>query len=274
MHQTLLNISARRWLAVIALVAGLAVLIVSFAPTSVAQNTPPPPHWFYGTDADAYVGVRVQAVNQDGVVLTVRAESDNQVNAVVDADGRWSYQVATDEATRVRFRIVVGGDTLETDPINVGEGLTEVPIADFKVAAAVNETKDIRVIARLHPTREMRTLEFNIRVDGVAVDPPPRARYLGPSLPYNRWLQSSPIDAGDGFTVRVIACKQEDNDVVFGVRVEGHDDILPRARRLDVSITHNRWLRSSPIEIPIPGSDEDVTRLRQDEGCSGGGLGG
>ncbi len=277
MHQTLLDLSARRWLAGIALLAGLAALVVSFAPTSVAQDaqdTPPPPHWFWGNDADAYAGETVQAVDQDGVVLAVAEGSDNAVNSVVSGAGEWSYQIKTDEATLVRFRITTSRGTLETSSFPVSSvGLTQVPIADFRSVAAPSETKEINVIARLHPTRESRTLEFNIRVGGVDVDPPPSRRYLGPSLAYNRWLQSSPIDAGDGYTVRVIACKQNDDDVIFGVRVEGHDDIIPRQRRLATSITHNRWLRSSLIEIPMPGDSEDVVRLREDEGCTGGGLG-
>lgn len=272
MHQTLLDRSARRWLIGAALLAGLAALIVTLAPGAVAQSqgTPQPPHWFWGEDADSYAGSTVQAFDQNGDELVVSGEGQG----VVGADGGWFHSILRTEATRVSFRLTNSSGSRQTALLDVISGnFQEVPISEFtQTVTAAPETKSIRVIARLHPTRELRTLEFNIRVDGVDVDPAPRARFLGPDLAYNRWLQSSVIDAGDGFEVRVIACKQDDDDVIFGVRVEGEDDIIPRARRLGVSITHNRWLQSSEIPIPMPGDNANPVRLRADQGCTGGSV--
>ena len=101
------------------------------------------------------------------------------------------------------------------------------------------------------------------------LDPAPQRRYLGPSLATDRWYASSLIDAGNGYEVKIIACKQSDDDVIFGLRVEGYDDIIPKARRLGSSITHNRWLSSTEIQIPLPGDSDDVTRLgRGDINCT------
>lgn len=270
MHQTLLDRSVGRWLIGAALLAGLAALIVTLVPGAAAQGqgTPQPPHWFWGEDADSYAGSTVQAFDQNGNELDV---SGDEGIGVVDSNGGWYHSILHTEATRVSFRLTNSSGSRQTALLDVISGnFLEVPISEFtRTVAAAPETKSIRVIARLHPTRELRTLEFNIRVDGVDVDPPPRARFLGPDLANNRWLQSSVIDAGDGFEVRVIACKQDDDDVIFGVRVEGEDDIFPRARRLGVSITHNRWLQSSVIPIPMPGDNANPVRLRADQGCTG-----
>lgn len=270
MHQTLLDRSVGRWLISAALLAGLATLIVMLAPGAAAQGqgTPQPPHWFWGEDADSYAGSTVQAFDQNGNELDV---SGDEGRGVVDSNGGWYHSILRTEATRVSFRLTNSSGSRETALLDVTSGnFQEVPISEFtRTITTAPETKSIRVIARLHPTRESRTLEFNIRIDGVDVDPPPRQRFLTPDLRYNRWLQSSVIDAGDGFEVRVIACKQDDDDVIFGVRVAGQDDIIPSARRLPVTITHNRWLQSSEIDIPQPGTSTNVVRLSADPGCTG-----
>ena len=272
MHHTLSDTLTRRWLIVVAVLAGLAALSVSLIPsTSAQQGLPEIPHWFWGTDAHAFVGANVYALDQNGNRLASTAGEDHPM---VDAQGGWAYVISTDEASRVTFQIETRDGTLGTNAYNVvGNGEdTEISIRDFSNEVSAAATKDIRVIARLHPTRALRTLEFNIRVDGVDKEPPPQRRYLGPDLPTNRWLYSSEIDAGGGFRVRVIACKQDDDDVIFGVRVVGHDDIIPQLRRLGTNITHNRWLHSSEIPIPLPGNSQTVTRLTADPGCTGGGL--
>lgn len=267
MHQTLLDRSIGRWLIGAALLAGLAALIVTLAPGAAAQGqgTPQPPHWFWGEDADSYAGSVVRAFDQNGVELVVSGEGQG----VVGPDGGWFHSILRTEATRVSFRLTNSSGSRQTALLDVVSGnFQEVPISEFtRTVSAAPETKSIRVIARLHPTRELRTLEFNIRVDGVDVDPPPRARFLGPDLRTDFWLVSSPIDAGGGFEVQVIACKRANDNVIFGVRVAGHDDILPRGRVFRSSFTHNDWLASTPIEIPLPGDNDNVVRLREDPGC-------
>jgi hypothetical protein len=263
--------AARRWSLSVGLLAGLATLIVSLAATTNAQDNPRPPHWFWGDDMDSYVGDQVVAINQNGV----QVESSN-----IDSSGGWYLTVSPEDARTVTLRLVTDSGNRETDPLDVmeagfdAEGLS---ISDFSNRVtdeieATGDTLPVRIIARLHPTRATRTLEFNLRVNGVDIDPPPSARYLGPSLRTNRWLFSSPIDAGNGYEVRIIACKQDDDDVIFGLRVEGFDDIIPRLRRLGSSIVDNRWRQSTEIEIPQPGDSLNVSRLRDDPGCTGGSL--
>ncbi|MYB21095.1 MAG: hypothetical protein F4066_09190 [Chloroflexi bacterium] len=262
MKSQLFAVLTRRRVAGLAALFGAVVVLAMFAAVVDAQGQPKLPHLFWGRDAGQYSGATITAVNQDGVEVLPAIEGGGLVNP----DGSWSLAISPDDARTVVLRLTLGATIRETNPLDVieaefpDEGLS---IADFRPVL----TKEIRVIARLHPTRALRTLEFNIRVGGVDIDPPPRARYLGPNERSNSWLQSSPIDAGDGFWVRVIACKRDNGSVIFGVRVDGHDDFLPRGRVFRSSVTHNRWLPSTPIEIERPGSSQSVVRLGRDPGC-------
>ncbi len=271
MQHTLSDTWTRRGLIIVAVLATLAALSVSLIPsTSAQQGLPEIPHWFWGTDAHAFNGARVSALDQNGNVLAVTEEEDHPVVR----QGGWSYAIATDEASRVTFRIDTRDGTFETDPKTViGDGEdTEISIAEFRHEVTAAATKPIQIIARLHPTRTYRTVEFNIRINGVDADPAPRARYMSPREATNRWLESSLIDAGDGFQVRVIACKRDNDSLVFGLRVEGHDDILPRQRLFSSSIEDNRWKHSNPIDVPLPGRQGEGFELSRDEGCTGGHL--
>ena len=270
MRMNPIDAAVRRWSLRTALLLGLVALIAALATTADAQDQPKTPHWFWGTDADAYAGDTIQAVNQSGVVVAA---------TTVGNDGGWSVIVKPEDATRVTLQLLASSGTRETDPVDVIQGGFDaqgLSITAFKVVddglddmPADSATLAVRIVARLHPTRPNRTLEFNLRVGGVDLDPPPAARYLGPSLATDRWYQSSPIDAGNGYEVRIIACKQSDDDVIFGLRVAGYDDIIPPARRLPSTITHNRWLRSSEILIPLHGDSTDVIRLgRGDIDCT------
>jgi len=268
MKSQLFAVLTRRRLAAVTALAGALVVLAMFAAVVDAQGQPKLPHLFWGRDAGQYSGATIQAFNQNGVEVQPVIEDGGLVNP----DGSWSLAISPDDARTVVLRLTHGSIVRETDPLDVieAEFPTEgLSITDFSNTVSVAATKEIRVIARLHPTRPLRTLEFNIRVGGVDVDPAPRRRYLGPDLPTDRWLQSSVIDAGDGYQVRVIACKRTNDSVVFGVRVEGHDDILPRGRVLGSSITHNRWLHSTVIETPPPSNNDNAVRLRADPGCTG-----
>ncbi|MCY3557492.1 MAG: hypothetical protein OXH13_02445 [Chloroflexi bacterium] len=262
MKSQLFAVLTRRRVAGLAALFGAVVVLAMFASIVDAQGQPRLPHIFLGYDAGSYVGATITAYNENGVEVPGATET----GGFVDADGTWSLAISPELARTVVLRLTLGQIVRETDPLDVIEAditIEGLSIADFRPVL----TKEIRVIARLHPTRALRTLEFNIRVGGVDVDPPPRARYLGPNERSNSWLRSSPIDAGDGFWVRVIACKRDNGSVIFGVRVDGHDDFLPRGRLFRSSVTHNRWLPSTPIEIERPGSSQSVVRLGRDPGC-------
>ena len=276
MQSILSDGTARRWSLVVALVAGLATLLITLAPSLDAQTQPLPPQYFWGTDATNYVGAEVKVFDQNGNELPACPESAQcgEHAGVVSGDGEWHVAVDSREASKVRLRIVSSSEGRETNLLDVVGGDGEaVSIRQFvrvvQVDTTPSETLPIRIIVRLHPTRESRTLEFNIRVNDVDVSPPPAKRYLTPTLRTDRWLQSSVIDAGNGYQVRVIACKQTDDDVLFGVRVAGHDDIIPRLHRMPSSVTDNNWKRSNEFEIELPGRSQNVVRLGPDDDCSG-----
>ena len=276
MRSSLFDATARRWSLIVALVAGLATMWIALAPSLDAQSQPVPPQYFWGTDAAKYVGAEVKVFDQNGNELPacpVSAQCEQE--GIVLSDGVWHVSVDSREVTKVRLRIVSSSESRETNLLDVvgGDG-QGVSIRQFVNVVQVDtvpaETLAVKIRARLHPTRAPRTLEFNISVNGVDIDPPPLRRYLTPNLDTDRWYQSSPpIDAGDGYEVRVIACKLTNDDVIFGLRVEGFDDIIPPQRRLPGTISHNRWLQSRDIEIPRPGDAENVIRLgRDDIGCT------
>ncbi len=277
MHQPLLDTSARRWLLGVALLAGLAALIVSFAPSIDAQNQPRPPQWFWGVDADAYAGATIKAINQNGVELSIDEDEDN---AVVSAQGEWSYVIDTDEASRVTFRLIGSDVTLETSPITVvGDGeFTEVSIADFRhdvTAVEPEATLPVQIRARVYPSSEnpaipFRSIEFNLSVDGVpeALNDNPRERTIRPNHASGRWYRSNWFDLGDGFRAAIIACKDQSGGVRFGVRVDGRDDIIPRLNLLPASRTSTRWAVSNEVDIMQPGNDANPSRAgRGDDNC-------
>ncbi len=251
MKSILFDGAARRWSLTIGLLAGLAALLVTLAPSLDAQQQPEPPAWFFGQDAGSYVGAEVQAFNQNGVELPAQ---DNDLS-VIDSGGGWSRTIFRSEASRVTFRIVHSSGTLETSPKHVVDGsLTEVSITEFSAVAEELGDSDsiisVRIIAR---RAEDGRIEFGMR-DPDGEDIFPRARYFPVTGPdHNRFLRSSEIDFGDGFTGRIIARRAPDGRVEFGFRVEGYDDIFPRARYFPATgPDHNRFLRSSEIEIGQP----------------------
>lgn len=270
MSMSRMRLLSTRWKIGIGLLLSAVALLVIFTSTLNAQQTPPPPHWFWGNDMQAYVGATIEAYDQDGAAIS-------ESSTTVMRTGEWSLIILTESATRVSFRLVGDNATRETELRDViRAGFDQISIRAFTTEIDTDDgltedptTIDVRIHARLNPERPARTLEFNLIVNGEAMDPPPSARYLGPGLATDRWFRSSEIDAGNGFIVRIIACKKSNDDVVFGLRVDGHDDIIPKNRRLQNSITHNRWLRSSQIPIPLPTDNEDVVRLgRGDTNCT------
>ena len=249
MRSILFGGAARRWSLSVALLTGLAALMVSLAASTSAQDNPRPPHWFWGVDMDSYVGDQIVAINQDGVKV---GSSD------IDSQGSWSLTVSPEDARTVTLRLVTDSGDRETDPLDVMDGGFDedgLSISDFSnritdVLEEPDETIFVRIIAR---RAEDGRIEFGMR-DPDGQDIFPRARYFPATGPdHNRFLRSSEIDFGDGFTGRIIARRAPDGRVEFGFRVEGYDDIFPRARYFPATgPDHNRFLRSSEIEIGQP----------------------
>lgn len=243
---------ARRWSLGVALLATLTILLINFAPSITAQDTPKPPHWFWGKDFNQYSGDQIVGVNQDG----------EQVGSdTVSRLGEWSVPIQPEDARTVEFRLITDSGTRATDPLDVIEGgfdVEGISITDFR--HRIDETIQIDIYARLHPTRTPRTWEFTVRVDGVPVEPAPPARYHGPSLQREAWYSSSPISIDGGYVVRVIACRTENESMRFGLRVEGQDDIIPQRNLLSGTRTSNNWARSTLIDLPLPGDDPNPSR--------------
>ena len=247
MKSILFDGAARRWSLTIGLLAGLAALLVTLAPSLDAQQ-PPAPHWFWGNDADSYAGSEIKAINQNGVEVS---------SGIIGGDGGWHVVVTRDDATQVKLRIVSSSGDRETALMDVIEGGFDSSGLSIRAFSPVAEelgdsdsTISVRIIAR---RAEDGRIEFGMR-DPDGEDIFPRARYFPATGPdHNRFLRSSEIDFGDGFTGRLIARRAPDGRVEFGFRVEGYEDIFPRARYFPATgPDHNRFLRSSEIEIGQP----------------------
>ena len=250
MRPILFEGAARRWSLGAALLAALTILLINFAPSITAQDNPRPPHWFWGNDLDSYVGDQVVAINQDGVQVG---------STTVESRGEWTVTVSPEESRTVTLRLISDSGTRATDPLDVTEGGFDaegLSITDFRHRITeelgdAGPTIAVRIIAR---RADDGRIEFGMRgPDGEDILPP--ARFFPDGGPgHSRWLRSTEIDFGDGFVGRIIArYVAEDGRTEFGFRVEGYDDIFPRARFFPASgPDHNRWLRSSEIEIGMP----------------------
>ena len=277
MRANLIDAAARRWVLRAALFLGLIAMIAALATTVDAQgNQPKTPHWFWGTDADAYTEATIQAVNQNGTVVET---------ATIDSDGGWSVVVSPEDAAQVKLRIVSASGDRETalmDVIVGGFDPDGLSIAEFQVVddtddldnlADDSETLTVKIRARVHPEHPdipYRSIEFNLSVDGepLPLNDNPRERTIRPNHSSGRWYQSNLFALGDGFEARIIACKDQSGGVRFGVRVEGQDDIIPRLNLLPGSRTTTRWAASNEIDLPLPGNDPNPSRAgRGDTDC-------
>ena len=259
------------WVGLAALTAAL-LLAVALSPQAAAQDGPPAvPHWFFGDGFESDDGATIRALNQDG----------EQVESTVigsEESGLWSLLIDLADAQSVTLEISSGSSRRVTESYTLPQGrLTEIKPSDFTVVAApvaepepeAAETAGVRVRARVSdaPGREGQ-IEFGASL-GDADPVTPRARYFPASITHNRWLRSSPIDLGGGVVVRVIA-RVSDNPgregrIEFGLYVDGVDaDVgqynsgaaepmfLPPARYFpDPYPSHNRWLRSTVVEVPV-----------------------
>lgn len=264
--------AASRWIVRLALVAGLLALLISLTPALDAQERPPGPQVFYGADADAYAGSVIEVFNQSGVKIS----SGGEGTGIIGSDGTWWVQISLEDATRAKLRIVSASGDRETQLLDLIEfDLKEISIREFSPVATspsqppqasvcgapkdsssanlagAGETISVRIIARRAPDGR---IEFGMRGPD-REDILPRARFFPADGPgHSRYLRSTPIDFGGGFEGRIIACHVDaDGRTEFGFRVEGFDDIFPRARFFPATgPDHNRFLRSSEIEIARP----------------------
>ncbi len=242
----------RGWTLRLAALTALLGLAAAFAPSLSAQGLPDPPHWFYGIGYDNYSGTVIRAVDSNGATID---------STTVNTQGQWSITIAT-EHRKVRFEFDADDGTRTTVEYDVQKAeLTRIRLAQFTVVEVPDDdlqveappTLMVRIIARRAPDGRV---EFGMRSPS-GEDIFPRARYFpatGPS--HDRFLHSSEIDFGDGFVGQIIA-RREGGDpngrIEFGFRVAGYDDIFPSARYFPASgPDHNRWLRSSEIEINPP----------------------
>lgn len=274
MRSILFGGAARRWSLSVALLAGLATLIVSLAATANAQDNPRPPHWFWGVDMNSYVGDQVIALNQNGVQV---GSSD------IDNQGRWAVTVSPDEARMVTLRLVTDSGNRETDPLDVIDGgfdpdglsISEFTHRTSEEVEDLTDTIPVEIRARVYPSSEnpeipFRSIEFNLSVDGVAqeLNDNPRERTIRPNHASGRWYRSNWFDLGNGFRAAIIACKDQNDGVRFGVRVDGRDDIIPRLNLLSGSRTSTRWAVSNEVNILRPGDDLNPSRAgRGDTNC-------
>ena len=260
------------WAGLTALTAAL-LLAVALSPQAAAQDGSPPlpPHWFFGVEFVSDDGATVRALDQDG-------EQVGTTTIGSAKSGQWSLIIDPADADSVTLEISSDSSRRVTGSYTLPYGrLTEIKRSDFTVVAApvaepepeAAETAGVRVRARVSdtPGREGQ-IEFGASL-GDADPVTPRARYFPASITHNRWLRSSPIDLGGGVVVRVIA-RVSDNPgregrIEFGLYVDGVDaDVsqynsgaaepmfLPPARYFpDPYPSHNRWLRSTVVEVPV-----------------------
>lgn len=247
--------AAKRWAVRLTLAAVLVASFISLTSTLDAQTRPKVPHSFWGRDATQYADAQITAFNQDDVQVTGVIEG----GGVVGADGTWFIAISPEDARTVKLRLTSGDVMRETDPLDVIEGgfdIDGLSITEFKntVSAELEgsgDTISVRIIARRATDGR---IEFGMRgPDGEDILPP--ARFFPADGPgHSRWLRSTEIDFGNGFVGRIIARHVEaDGRTEFGFRVEGYDDIFPRARFFPAEgPDHTRFLRSSEIEIGTP----------------------
>ena len=268
MQASIMSLTRQQALRLTAALFAPLLLAAALIPVINAQ-LPPPPHWFWGWDYDAFSGAVVVALDQDG-------EEVDRIT--INAAGEWELSADPRSVQSVTFELRASAGVYLSGEFTVEDASIDRLVLedDFVLQAPpepeVEEPEEIeveeigvRIIAR---RAEDNRIEFGMRnADGQEFLPP--ARFFpafGPG--HSRWLSSTPIDFGDGFVGRIIAryaddgegCTEEEEVIgngcrtEFGFRVEGFDDIFPPARFFPNSggPGHGRWLQSSEIEIQRP----------------------
>ncbi len=236
-----MNVPGRRrrdWAAAIAASALLLFAATLADPAKAQDGIPLPPHWFWGTDFDAFEGAEVRAVAVDGAEL----------GSVTIEDGRWLLYLASDDGRMIRFYLL-SNDSIRLSrqfELRYGE-LTRVRLSDFSSAQTTAPVApSIQIIARL---LEDGRIEFGLR-DAAGREILPERRLFPANAIPERWLHSSVVELDSGVRGRIIARRLDNGRTEFGFRVSGFDDFLPQRRYFPIDPDQGRWLRSSPIEIP------------------------
>ena len=270
MRAMLIEAGARRWGLRVALLAGLTALLVGLAPSITAQDNPRPPHWFWGTDLDSYVGDQVVAINQDG---------DQVGSSTVDSEGGWTVTVSPEDARTVTLQLITDSETRATDTLDVVDGGFDpdgLSITDFRhrISEELGGSKTPRSQMRyLSPGCTQPDDRARDRVrdcaspDGVPVYPAPTGSLLptGRSLqPYSLVLRSSLIrlrrTASKG---RIIARYVEADGRRHANSASGSRATrtsFPRSPLLSRDRTGPDWARSNLLDLPLPGNDSDPSR--------------
>lgn len=126
------------------------------------------------------------------------------------------------------------------------------PTADDPARAQDSNDEQVRVRARLQADGD---IEFGLRTSEGNVAP--RARIFSAGVTHNRWLVSSPLELVNGAEIRIIARREGDTRVEFGVRTTDPQEVyLPPQRYFPRSTAVGRWLISTPVSIPAPPAPE------------------
>lgn len=197
--------------------AGLAAVLLfaaAFAPAAAQDNSPtPPPAWFWGTDYDEHNGATISAISADGATI----------NSTPISGGEWMLFAHPNEHSSVTFQIESNGVRLTTgtsySPV-VG-GIAEVKLTDFEAAESEPE----------QPAEPEQPTE-------------PEQADEGDDLTEEETIQ-----------VRIRARATSDDEspcrgrLEFGASLIDGDPVLPTGRCFPEGLTHNRWLRSTPIDL-------------------------
>ena len=94
-------------------------------------------------------------------------------------------------------------------------------------------------------------IEFGLRTSEGNVLP--RQRVFSARIDDERWRVSSPLELVNGTEVNIIARRDGDTQVEFGVRtVDPREEYFPSRRFFPRSTAVGRWLISTPVSIPAP----------------------
>lgn len=126
------------------------------------------------------------------------------------------------------------------------------PAADDPARAQDSSDEQVRVRASLQADGD---IEFGLRTSEGNVQP--RRRVFPASESRDIWLVSTPLQLVNGAEVSIIARREGDTRVEFGVRTTDPQEVyLPSERFFPRSTTVGRWLISTPVSIPAPPAPE------------------
>ncbi len=121
-------------------------------------------------------------------------------------------------------------------------------------SAQSGRSESVQVRAQL---LESGRIEFSLRTR--TGDLSPRQRLFPVGTRETGWLVSTPVELPNGAEVLIIARRQADRDVEFGVRtLDPREDYLPRGRVFPASTPVGRRLISTPVRIPAPPAQDDA----------------